>query len=236
MLDSSPPPYASAEFSSAPPPASRPYYVLRALLWLTATFLIVLAVIAGLALKYGASFLRVNHPEYSDLILVLGGGVDDSRYWRGAELMKQGYAGRMVLDAEATDKKFGKSNADLANELLASVHAQHTTVCPVYSDSTYGETEDVARCLAPMKVSSVLIVTSDYHSRRAFDIFKARLPGYHWSIAGVYAPYEDHTTKRLAGDDWWKNRRWAKTILEEWEKLIWWELVDRWRAQPVMQR
>jgi uncharacterized SAM-binding protein YcdF (DUF218 family) len=225
----------SAEFPSAQQPASRPHYLLRALLWIGAVLFVLLAVFAALALKYGATFLRVNHPEYADVILVLGGGVDDSRYWRGVELMKAGYAGKMVLDAEASDKKYGKSNADLANEFLASVHAQHATVCPVYSDSTFGETEDVARCLAPMKVSSVLIVTSDYHTRRAFDIFKARLPRYHWSIAGVYAPYEDQTTKRLAGDNWWRNRRWAKTVADEWERLIWWELVDRWRAHPVIQ-
>ena len=97
-------------------------------------------------------------------------------------------------------QKFGKSNADLARDFLKRIHAQDTTVCPVYADSTYGETEDVARCLAPMKVSSVLIVTSDYHTRRAFSIFKARLPHYHWSIADAFAPYEDGRPQRMPSD------------------------------------
>jgi uncharacterized SAM-binding protein YcdF (DUF218 family) len=148
--------------------------------------------------------------------------------------MNEGYADKMVLDAEAGGAKYGKSNADLASDFLQRIHAQHTTVCPVYADSTYGETEDVARCLAPMKVSSVLIVTSDYHTRRAFAIFKARLPHYHWSIADSFAPYEDGGSPRMAGDNWWRNRRWAKTILEEWQKLIWWELVDRWKAHLIV--
>src|SRR5262249_36246849 len=148
-------------------------------LFSVATVLVILAVLIGLGMEYGASFLRVNQPEHSDVILVLGGGMDDSRYWRGVELMKQGYADKIVLDAEAGGEKYGKSNADLARDFLERIHAQNTTVCPVYADSTYGETEDAARCLASMKVSSVLIVTSDYHTRRAFSIFKARLPHYH---------------------------------------------------------
>jgi uncharacterized SAM-binding protein YcdF (DUF218 family) len=186
-------------------------------------------------MEYAASFLRVNRPAHADVILVLGGGFDDSRYWRAVELMNAGYANRMVLDAEAAGKKYDKSNADLAGEFLENVHAQNTTVCPVYADSTYGETEDVARCLGPMNVSSVLIVTSDYHTRRAFSIFNARLPHYRWYIADAFAPYEDGGPQRMPSDQWWKNRRWAKTVLEEWQKLIWWELVERWKPHLIVQ-
>ena len=200
-----------------------------------ATLAVIAAVVIGLGMEYAASVLRVNNPQHADVILVLGGGLDDSRYYRAVELMKQGYADRIVLDAEAGGEKYGKSNADLAAEFLDRIHAQNTTVCPVYADSTYGETEDVARCLAPLKVSSVLIVTSDYHTRRAFSIFKARLPHYHWSIADSFAPYEHGGSPRMPGDNWWKNRRWAKTILEEWQKLAWWELVERWKSHLVVQ-
>ena len=217
-------------------PAIQPTYVWRILLWVAATLLVGLTVLVGLSFEYGASLLRVNRPEHADLILVLGGGMDDSRYWRAVDLMKAGFADKIVLDAEAGGQKYGKSNADLANEFLERIHAEHTSVCPVYNESTYGETEDVARCLAPMKVSSVLIETSDYHSRRAFAIFKARLPYYHWSIANTYAPYQHGAPQRMAGDNWWRDRRWARTILEEWEKLIWWELVDRWRPHLVVRR
>jgi uncharacterized SAM-binding protein YcdF (DUF218 family) len=199
---------------------------------------IVLVLIAGsvaLAMAYGASFLRVNGAEHSDIIVVLGGGPDDSRYDRAVELMHAGYANRILLDAEAFGSKFGKTGADLARGFLAESHAENTTVCPVYNDSTYGETQDVERCLAPLNVCSVLLVTSDYHTRRAFSIFKARLPHYHWSIAASYAPIDTTQEQRMAGDDWWKHRRWAKTMLDEWEKLIWWELIDRWKPHLVVK-
>lgn len=203
--------------------------------FVVAIVVVLVAVVVGLGMEYAASCLRVNSPEHADVILVLGGGIDDSRYWRAVELMNAGYADQMVLDAEAGSEKYGKSNADLASEFLAHIHARNTSVCPVYNDSTYGETEDVARCLAPLKVSSVLIVTSDYHTRRAFSIFKTRLPHYHWSIADSFAPLEHGGSPRMPGDDWWKNRQWAKTVLDEWERLIWWELIDRWRPHLVVK-
>ena len=31
------------------------------------------------------------------------------------------------------------------------------------------------------------------------------------------------------GTRWWTNREWAKTALDEWVKLAWWEMVDRWK-------
>lgn len=202
---------------------------------LLAVFLVLLAAFVALAMKYGATFLRVNNPEHSDIMVVLGGGQDDSRYARAVELMRAGYADRILLNAEAFGKKFGKTGADLAQQYLSEINAQNTQVCPVYSDSTYGETVDTARCLAPLHVSSVLLVTSDYHTRRAFSIFQARLPQYHWSVAATYAPFNPGQEQRMYGDDWWKNRRWAKALLDEWEKLIWWELVDRWKPNLVVK-
>ena len=76
--------------------------------------------------------------------------------------------------------------------------------------------------LHPNPISSVLLVTSDFHTRRALSIFKSRLPNYRWSVAAcrddsVFQP------------DWWRRREWAKTAFMEWTKLIWWEAVDRWR-------
>lgn len=202
---------------------------------IVAVVVLLLAVFVALAMAFGASVLRVNNAQHSDVIVVLGGGLDDSRYQRAVELMHAGYSNRILLDAEAFGEKYGKTVADLAQDWLIQTHSQNTTVCPVLHDSTYGEAEDVARCLAPLKVSSVLIVTSDYHTRRALSIFQSRLPQYHWSVASSYASFIEGEPQRMAGDDWWKNRRWAKTILDEWEKLIWWNLVDRWKSGLVIK-
>ncbi len=215
--------------------AHKPMGFWRALLLMAALCLVLVGVLTGLLFAYGASFLRVNHLKHADVILILGGGLDDSRYWHAVDLMKAGYADKIVMDAEDFFSKYDKTNTELAEEFLLRNHDEHTTVCPLANDSTYGETVDVARCLAPMNVSSVLIVTSDYHTRRAFSIFKARLPHYHWAITGTFNAIPPAKEETPTADKWWRTRGWAKTILDEWEKLIWWEMVDRWRPHLVVQ-
>jgi uncharacterized SAM-binding protein YcdF (DUF218 family) len=226
------------DFAVGPPYApqwDRPRVSLwRALLVAALLLLLATAMIVGLALKYGASFLRVNNPERSDVMLVLGGG-DDMRYQKALELRKAGYADKIILDAETIGERYGTNNFKLASEYVARTGVKDVTVCPVTHDSTYSETEDAFRCLAPLNASSVLIVTSDYHTRRAFDIFRSRLPRYHWSVAAAWAPLEGDGSVRMSSDEWWKNREWAKTVLEEWERLIWWNLVDRWKPHLVYQ-
>ena len=67
----------------------------------------------------------------------------------------------------------------------------------------------------------ILLVTSDFHTRRALDTFSRELPNYNFSIAAAY-------DSREFGVQWWQHRQWAKTNLLEFCKLVWWELVERW--------
>ena len=69
---------------------------------------------------------------------------------------------------------------------------------------------------------SAILVTDDYHTRRALSIFRQLLPQYHWTAGATRNDF-------LFGQPWWKNREWAKTYLIECQKLLWWELWDRWR-------
>ena len=39
----------------------------------------------------------------------------------------------------------------------------------------------------------------------------------------------------MYSDQWWKNREWAKAVFQEWQRLIWWNLVDRWKPHLVYQ-
>jgi len=82
-------------------------------------------------------------------------------------------------------------------------------------------TADVARCLQGGSGRCILLVTSDFHTRRALSIFNRTLPG-NYSVAAAF-------DEREFGVQWWRHRQWAKVNFDEWVKLIWWELFDRWR-------
>jgi uncharacterized SAM-binding protein YcdF (DUF218 family) len=172
------------------------------------------------------SQLIVNRPAKSDAIVVLAGSGADSRYWRGMALLRAGYAQHLFLDA-VEGVTFGHSLVDLARAFVARTagpNAAQVSVCPVDGDSTKDEAPQVELCLRALQPAprSVLLVTDDYHTRRALSIFRNRLPQYRWTAAAV----ENPTT---FGTPWWKNREWAKTYLTESQKLLWWELFDRWR-------
>lgn len=170
--------------------------------------------------------LVINDPAKSDAILVLAGDQADSRYWRGLELLRAGYGQHLVVDA-VTAKTYGRTYAELAADFVAhtaGVNTSQVSVCPISADSTKDEAPQATDCLQLLQPPprSVIVVTDDYHTTRALSIFRNRAPQYGWTAAAASNSF-------LFGQPWWKNREWAKTYLTECQKLLYWELFDRWR-------
>lgn len=189
---------------------------------------ILLAIIAIYLFRHAGSLLVVpDNPEHADVIVVLAGGDNDVRYWEGVRLMRESYAPHLLLDVFSPSYTFGHSNIELAQDLLNRTTSGQSTICPIRQNSTYEETEYLARCLEEMHVKSILLVTSDFHSRRALSILRKRLPQYHFSNDNAHHSF-------YFGERWWTNRQWAKTTVEEWQRYIWWNLVDRWHSGVVL--
>lgn len=188
---------------------------------------VLLAIIGLFLFRHAGTFLVVNAPEHADLIVVLGGGNNDLRYWSGVELLHKGWAPRLMLDVFAKGVTFGNMDIDLARDFANRTTPGQSTICPIILNSTYGEAEHIAKCLQGSNVKSILVVTSDYHTRRAVTILQKRLPQYHISIYAAPDPY-------FFGQRWWQTREWAKTTLAEWQRYIWWLCVDRWRSDLVV--
>lgn len=183
--------------------------------------LVLLLLLVALASQAGR-FLIVDEPQKSDAILVLAGETA-VRPARAVELLRQGMAPHLFLDVEAGELVYDQHLTDVAQRYANSLpERERISVCPITALSTYAESDDVNRCLQAFGVHSVLIVSSASHSRRALLIFRHRLPQYRFTVAAAQDPTHFGTT-------WWTNREWAKTTLEEWVKLTWWEVVDRWR-------
>jgi uncharacterized SAM-binding protein YcdF (DUF218 family) len=188
--------------------------------------LVLLLLLAGIFFVEAGNYLVVNNLQKSDAIVVLAGDQADDRYYRGLHLLRQGFGQHLILDA-TTAVTYGHSYTELAADLVARTagpEASRVIVCPINGDSTKEEAGDVGACLKTLQPlpHSGLLVTDNYHTRRALSIFSNRLPQYHWTAAAADNSY-------LFGTPWWKHREWAKTYLTEWQKLIWWQLFDRWR-------
>jgi uncharacterized SAM-binding protein YcdF (DUF218 family) len=181
-------------------------------------FLILLTVLA----RHAASFLVVDEPQKSDAIVVLAGETN-VRPVRALELLRQGLATHVFLDAETRDRIYDQQLVEIAQRYIDGLgDGNRVTVCPITGFSTLAEADDSARCLQPLGVHRVLIVTSEFHTRRSLLIFRHRLPQYQISVAAARNPAQ-------FGEAWWTNREWAKTTFDEYLKLLWFETVDRWR-------
>ena len=182
---------------------------------------LVLVIAALLFFFTSGGFLVVNDPQRADVIVVLAGEADQ-RPALGVELLSQGYAPRMVLDVPSEMKIFDLYTVDIARSYVQKLPQRDAiSVCPIRGLSTKTETHDVQRCLANASVHSILLVTSDYHTRRARSTFQHQFQGYRISVAAATDPVQ-------FGPKWWQHRQWAKLNLDEWLRLVWWEGVDRW--------
>jgi hypothetical protein len=181
---------------------------------------VLLAVVLWLGAQSG-SFLVVDRPQRADVILVLAGETDH-RPTRALELLNQGYSSRLVLDVPADGKVYGSTLVEMARKWADSLpQASAILVCPIHGLSTKAEARDASECLRNVGGSSTLLVTSDFHTRRALSVFRHRIPTRTFEVAAA----NDSTQ---FGVQWWRHRQWAKTNLDEWLRLIWWQLVDRW--------
>ncbi|HEX8713693.1 MAG TPA: ElyC/SanA/YdcF family protein, partial [Terracidiphilus sp.] len=169
----------------------------------------------------------VDAAQRSDFILVLSGDYDDIRSKHGLMLLRNGYAQELILDAP-DEVMYGRKLTDTAQEYLQSRapdETGHVHVCSISLNSTYQEmlqARDCIHSIAP-NARTAMVVTSNYHTRRSLEIARRIMPEYRWSAAAAPDPQF-----RV---DWWRSRDAAKKMLTEWQKLVWWEFVERWRVR-----
>lgn len=183
----------------------------------------IIVVLIGIVLfSTSGAFLVKNDPQHADLIVVLAGETD-RRPARGLELLQQGYAPKLLLDVPASEKIFDQRTLDIAQKFVNGLPQQEAfSICPIVGLSTKTEAQDVKHCLALIAANRILLVTSDYHTRRALSTFRHELPNREFFIAAAEDP-------KQFGQHWWQHRQWAKMNFDEWLKLVWWEVIDRWQ-------
>lgn len=187
----------------------------RAIRWL----LIALLGAAGLLVSsrywlpgLGGFLVDSEEPFHADIVVVLAGDDTGARILRGAELVKQGYAPAVVVSGPACC--YGRHESDLAIEyaVAAGYPREWFIPLPMVAHSTREEAQILTRELERLKVSRFLLVTSDYHTRRAARVYRALVPP--GSFRTIAAKSEDF------GAGWWRTREGRKQALLEWIKTF----------------
>jgi uncharacterized SAM-binding protein YcdF (DUF218 family) len=150
-------------------------------------------------------------PEKADVVFVLAGDPWGHRILKGAELVRESYAPRVVVSGP--DGAYGNYECDLAIPFAvkAGYPQSYFVRFPNHARSTREEAAAAAVELHDLGVHRVLLVTSLYHTRRAGNLFRAAAPDLRFFV--VAAPDQDFTT-----GGWWQNREARKLFLMEWLK------------------
>jgi uncharacterized SAM-binding protein YcdF (DUF218 family) len=184
--------------------------------------LAILFLLIILLARLSGKLLVVDEPGRSGAILVLAGETD-VRFARALELYRQGYAAKIIIDVPADTRIYSWTQLELARKYIETLpESKFMDVCPIRGQSTRDEAKEAAACLQVSAARNVLLVTSDFHTRRALSTFSKEIPNHTFTVAAAYDAAQ-------FGAEWWRHRQWAKTNLDEWLRLVWWEVVDRWR-------
>lgn len=162
--------------------------------------------------------------EQSQAIVVLGGDtVMGDRVRHAVELYRAGWAPRLLLSGASIRSYFNEAELMEREATNLGVPAEHLIVARHHSPSTLEEALALRRVLQEHNFRRIIVVTSNYHTRRVRAIFHAlyRRHGTQVRVSAAADPNFNRTR-------WWQQREARALFLLEVVKSIntWWELRD----------
>jgi uncharacterized SAM-binding protein YcdF (DUF218 family) len=158
-------------------------------------------------------------------LVLAGEGTEADRTQAGLALIQTGRVDSLVVSGTPVVGSLFSSaillsalpqETDVRRRVL---EAQHT------SRSTVEEAQALIPMLQALGADTVVLVTSNFHTRRAASVFQAIAPeGMH------FLPISSPSFYFAQG---WSSREGAKAWLLEWTKTLWWHLKDRWSTLPL---
>ncbi|MBI1789905.1 MAG: YdcF family protein [Acidobacteria bacterium] len=161
----------------------------------------------------GGLLIDAQEPSSADIAVVLAGDTGGHRILHAAELVRRGLAPRVLVSGPRCC--YGVRESDLAVR-YAVEHGYpeaYFLKFPHAGTTTIEEAHYLIPELRRLGVRSFLLVTSDYHTRRASRIFRRLAPDLRMCV--VAAP--DQYFRR---DGWWRTRQGRKTFYLEWSKTL----------------
>lgn len=168
---------------------------------------------APLLTAMGGYLVQSESPRKADVIVVLGGDASGKRARAGCALLRQGYASRLWLSG--LPNIYGKPEGQLALELLRGEGCPESALLPlkINVDSTRDEAIEISKLLREAHYQSYLLVTSNYHTRRAARVFREVSPDL------TCIPVAANETE-FPVDHWWQHRTTQKIFFNEWVKTV----------------
>lgn len=183
-------------------------------------FLAVVAVILffghGVILDKAGRYLhKKDELKPADVIVVLGGEVTE-RVDYAVRLYKDEWAkkDRMIMCGGPVVWKYTWASAMKEQAVSLGIPKQ-SVILEDQSRSTEEDAKFTREIVRKHGYTSILLVTSPYHSRRASLIFERSMGD---TVRIISAPVQESW---FSFDDWWKRRRDRAMVLNEYSKFLW---------------
>lgn len=179
----------------------------------------------------GSYLVYQQDPQEADAIVILAGW-DDAviRARAGADLYKRGLAKTIFvprmerIEGQTEITQQGVTIPENRDLIIAILRGCGVPLVAIETSAhevtdTWDEAQEASHFIEAKGYTTVLLVTSKYHARRAYLIFKDALKGKA-TVISVPSPYDSSDP-----DVWWKESEDLKGVILEYQKL----LVYYWR-------
>ncbi len=203
--------------------------VLRWILFLSFVMLMVLTAYHEPLLARFGGYLVVSHElEQSDLIVCLSGRAIE-RGLAAADVYRGGFAPEIFIAPEPPPDgyealaRYGievPASIDILRRILKEMEVPESAVIEagLPAGSTMAEAMMVKALASEKAYRSLIVVTSPTHARRAWWTFRSVLD------EDVVVRIHPTSYSSFRAEDWWKTRRYAREVILEYQKLVYYIL------------
>jgi uncharacterized SAM-binding protein YcdF (DUF218 family) len=165
----------------------------------------------------GSALIHDDGPAKAEIAVVLAGDYWGNRIVKGGQMVRLGYVPAVLVSGPSGFYGHYECEPAIAYAVRQGFPADWFIPAPNNARSTQEEAWAILPELHRRNMHSVLLVTSDYHTRRALRIFRRteRKMGGGMEIRAVAAPDEE-----FHPDSWWRSRQGQKVAFMEWTKTL----------------
>jgi uncharacterized SAM-binding protein YcdF (DUF218 family) len=162
----------------------------------------------------GNYLVRVDPLEAAEIIVVLAGDGAGNRIMKAVELVRHDFAPTILVDGPMGH--YGHYESELAIDFAVAKGAPEEIfdALPMYASSTLEEADVVCAELRRRKLRRAILVTSNFHTRRAGEIFREAAGE---DIQFIVSSASDSI---FEPDQWWKTRMGKKIFVQEAMKTV----------------
>jgi len=175
---------------------------------------LVAALVIGVFFGLGFYLSPQNTLAKTDTIVAISGGETDARTDEAVRLYQDGWAGHIIFSGAALDPN-GPSNAEA---MASRAKSQGVPAAAISLDeastNTRENASDVAAIIHRAGYTSIILVTSPYHQRRAYIVFR-RVLGSGMTIIN-HSSYDQNWRR----SEWWGTSYSRNLTLSELQKVL----------------